>query len=257
MFMRLFHVHKFLILVLIPVLSLAASCDDECVEPLPVECPSCCIAYPAAIDFGSVYVGDAVDTTFTITSICTDSVDIDVSESCDQLGIVTGEGTHRLEPGDQVTVQIRYAPLQPGDLECVIETGNGIVADVLCTGSCEDPSECEITPGGLHFGTVTVGDAPEMTFTIRNIGSGYLVGEVYEECDEFRIVAGGGEYRIAAGDSVNVTVRYTPPDGEHHVCAISLGYISCEYVICDGTGIFTWRPELISDHRLFGIFLFW
>lgn len=240
-------------LILLFILLPGQSCNDECVEPLPTECPSCCIAQPAAIDFDTVTLGTAVDTTFTVTSICTDSLDIDIGETCEELEIETGEGEHRLGPGDRVTVGIRYEPSQTGAFECTVETGHWMVSDVLCTGWCEDPSVCEVTPGELHFGTVTVGDSPEMTFTVKNTGMGYLIGEVYEECDEFSIVSGGGAYRIAAGDSMDVTVRYTPQAEGRHICTISLGHASCGDVICDGTGMYPWRQEFTSSRRLLGV----
>ncbi|MGQ9602581.1 MAG: FlgD immunoglobulin-like domain containing protein, partial [bacterium] len=58
---------------------------------------------------------------------------------------------------------------------------------------------------------------------------------VSEDCEEFEIISGGGSYRLASGESLEVTIRYSPLDEGSDFCVISTG-TQCDNVICTGQG---------------------
>jgi hypothetical protein len=66
----------------------------------------------------------------------------------------------------------------------------------------------EVTPTGGSFGFVLTGSTSNVTFAVRNAGSGTLSGGASVSAP-FSIVS-GGSYSLAAGQSSSVTVRYSP-----------------------------------------------
>ena len=112
-------------------------------------------------------------------------------------------------------------------------TGNSgtMTADFYVAG----PS-CQVAPASLDFGTVTVGDFVDDTFTITNNGIGTLNGTVGETCSHYSIVSGGGAYSLGAGQSVVVTVRFEPTVSGTHNCTVTTGAAGCSDVSCTGAG---------------------
>jgi len=96
-----------------------------------------------------------------------------------------------------------------------------------------DPVECDIFPPYLDFGIVDRGWSADLQFTITNAGAGPALGMVSESCPEFEITAGGGPYLLDPGESVDVTVSFTPVTCGDKVCMIQTG--SCGEVTAAGT----------------------
>jgi hypothetical protein len=99
--------------------------------------------------------------------------------------------------------------------------------------------KCQVTPTVLDFGTVVVGSHEDATFTIQNVGTGQLKGSVSETCEPYSIISGGGSYKLGAGESVTVTVRFEPANDGTHVCTVDTGSAVCGDVnlTCTGTGL--------------------
>jgi hypothetical protein len=102
---------------------------------------------------------------------------------------------------------------------------------------------CSVDPTALDFGTLEVGDSLMVAFTIRNSGHGLLSGSVADTCDPFTVVAGGGPFELAMGDSVVVEVRFTPVEVGDFACTIELGTATCTDVACTGSGAITTGVE--------------
>jgi len=120
-------------------------------------------------------------------------------------------------------------------------------------GPSRDP-ECSVVPDTLDFGTVAVGAASDLTFTIMNTGEGTLAGDVSESCYHFSIISGGGAFSLDGGDSVVVTVRFEPTDMGPHTCAILTDLISCGSVACAGEAQYAWEQVYNNDdHGWFDI----
>jgi len=69
-----------------------------------------------------------------------------------------------------------------------------------------------IAPAGLSFGNIDVGQFANHTITIMNEASstGVLTGNVGSLLPPFSVVSGGGAFNLAPGQSVTVTVRFSP-----------------------------------------------
>jgi uncharacterized repeat protein (TIGR01451 family) len=106
------------------------------------------------------------------------------------------------------------------------------------------PPECDVYPTSLTFDEVPIGEYQDLTFHLTNIGGGTLTGSVTEMCDHYEIVAGGGAYALAAGESLEVTVRFAPTIADIHFCSIQTDCFAS--VDCVGGGIVVFDPLVLS-----------
>jgi hypothetical protein len=83
---------------------------------------------------------------------------------------------------------------------------------------------------------VDIGSSADTTFTIKNNGCNALAGTVSESCGDYSIVSGSGPYSIPAGDSLVVTVRFSPTDCGTRDCTITTGNGACANVSFTGEG---------------------
>ncbi|UCG52714.1 MAG: M6 family metalloprotease domain-containing protein [Candidatus Latescibacterota bacterium] len=193
-----------------------------------------CQVQPTDIDFGMVAVGDSLDETFTIINVGVDPLIGSVSESCDAYSIVSG-GNYNILPGDSQVVTVRFAPTSAGTHNCTIQLGSTFCSDVYCTGEAYDPV-CAIEPDTLDYGNVPVGGFESLSFTITNIGSELLAGQVSESCDRF-LITSDPYYVLDPGEFDVVTVTYLPGAIGADTCWIETGYDLCKDVICIGVGV--------------------
>jgi hypothetical protein len=183
--------------------------------------PSCDVQ-PTAIDVGRVFVGSFKDTSFTITNVGGGTLTGTPSEACPEFDIVSGGDTYALGNGQSVEVVVRFTPTVSGAVECGVDAGASCDS-VYFSALGELPPQCQVEPTIFEFGTVTIGDYADRTFTLKNIGEGTLAGSVTEACDEFSLFSGGGAYSLAAGESVEVVVRFTPTAAGVANCTVETG----------------------------------
>jgi hypothetical protein len=208
-------------------------CADVACSGTGEEAPACVVT-PTALNFGTVTVGEFFDLDFTIENVGGGLLEGTVSEACNDFDIIGGSGAYSLANGEQRLVTVRFSPSAAGPASCTIDTGTEC-DDVTCNGEGQEATACEVTPTVLDFGTVTVGEFVDLTFTISNTGGGVLSGEVTEACADFELISGGGAYNLGAGESVDVTVRFSPSVAEPASCTIATG-TECADVSCTGTG---------------------
>jgi hypothetical protein len=96
-------------------------------------------------------------------------------------------------------------------------------------------SACEVSPTSVDFGELAVGDSAERSFEVWNAGEAQLTGLISESCEAYELVAGGGEFSLAGGESRSVTVRFEPLTPGSYPCTITTGTELCSDVSCLGT----------------------
>jgi hypothetical protein len=197
--------------------------------------PALCIIDPDTLDFGVVTVEDSLDLAFIISNGGGEILTGDVSKTCDHYSIVSGGGAYALAADETLTVTVRYKPGTVGLHECTIETGSAMCTDVYCSGTSESPPLCVVEPDTLDYGIVIVSDSLDMNFDIINAGGGVLAGTVSDTCSYFDVVAGGGSYGLAAGETLHVTVRFKPEADGSFECWVATG-ADCGDVYCTGDG---------------------
>ena len=217
-------------------ISTGSGCSDVSCTGVGVR--GMCQVRPTAIDFGDVCVGGSKDKRFTISCHSDSPCPISgtLSGDCSSYSIVSGSGSFTLNPGQALTVTVRFQPASVRNWTCTINTGSGC-SNVIMKGDGVEGS-CGVSPRTLNFGDVCVGDYKDKTFRI-SCGSSSpcpISGRVSENCSRYTIVSGGGSYTLNPGDSRKVTVRFSPGSSGTKNCTISTG-TGCSDVSCRGVGV--------------------
>ncbi|HBH03716.1 MAG: hypothetical protein A2X36_07945 [Elusimicrobia bacterium GWA2_69_24] len=92
-----------------------------------------------------------------------------------------------------------------------------------------------VTPTSRAFGKVPVGSSEDRTFTVKNIGGGTLTGSATTSAP-FSVVS-GGSYALTAGQSQQVTIRFTPTSAGTFAGSVSLSGAGGTSRSLTGTGI--------------------
>ena len=221
---------------------LGSSFTFNCGDPEGCECllyyPVCALE-PDFLDFGTVVDEGTATRGFTIRNDGWAPLSGSVSLSCPGYYIIEGGGYFLLEPGQSRLVQIFFdPPNEAGTYECAVATGAEECPYVLCTGEAVlTPAECEVNVATLDFGVLEVGEHFDRSFDIRNTGGEYLYGDVSADCEDFRIMFGGGPFGLAAGQVRFVRVRFEPTEGGEHSCVVDTGTELCSDVLCTGSAV--------------------
>jgi len=104
---------------------------------------------------------------------------------------------------------------------------DGAVDTATVDGSFTVPQQegarLEVTPdpaGGYDFGAWSVGETPETLFTVRNAGGGVLTGSASVTGAAFSM-AGASSYSLAAGQSMQVRVRFAPQEAQDYTGSVT------------------------------------
>ena len=81
----------------------------------------------------------------------------------------------------------------------------------------------EVSATAVDFGSVTVSDSATRTVTLRNWGRAAAFGAASVACAGFRIVSGGGSFKLGPGASHAITVAFRPTAEGSFACALDLG----------------------------------
>jgi hypothetical protein len=208
----------------------SVSCDTAPEPTAPnLSAPECSLS-TAALDFGTVQVGQTAQRTFKITNTGGGTLTGTVSESCPDYS-VAGVSTFNLGAGLAQTFTLRFTPGSEGLKACAVDMGTAC-APISISGTGQMPT-CEVSPARLDFGTIPPGEIATLQFTIRNIGSGLLAGTVSLSCAEFRLV-GPDSYSLDAGQSATFTVEFAPTQAGSRSCDIATGSAACASVLATG-----------------------
>jgi hypothetical protein len=209
---------------------LCVSCDNGPEPTAPnLSAPQCSLS-TAALDFGTVQVGQTAQRTFKITNTGGGTLTGTVSESCPDYS-VAGVSTFNLGAGLAQTFTLRFTPGSEGLKACTVDVGTAC-APISMSGTGQAPT-CEVSPATLDFGTIAPGESDTLQFTIRNIGSGVLTGTVSEACADFRLI-GPVSYSLDAGQSATFTVEFVPTTDGALTCDIATGSAACSSILATG-----------------------
>jgi hypothetical protein len=178
--------------------------------------PATLTASPASMTFTGVQTGKTETQTVSVQN--TGGVSATISQ-----GSVAGIGFSisglsapiTLAPGQSTSFTVSFAPASPG-------TFNGSVAiasnasdsnlNIGLTGSATGPTQGQLTvsPNTINVGNVTVGSSGTQTGALSATGSSVTVSSVSLGGSEFSISGLSFPLTIAAGQSANFTVTFTP-----------------------------------------------
>lgn len=190
------------------VLSLGPHCPTVSLagEAIPPGVGPQCSFSPGSLDFGPVAIGQFAERSFTIHSVGSDDLVVDVSSPCPAFAIVAGAGSGVLTPGGLRVVTVRFAPLETGPAGCTIALGT-VCAGVPVSGSGQLPT------------TVSFANDIQPIFNARCVSCHPNEGELsllpsvsYDNLVDVESFSYAPAVRIAPGDT-NASVLYNKVKG--------------------------------------------
>ncbi|MBI4468249.1 MAG: choice-of-anchor D domain-containing protein, partial [Acidobacteria bacterium] len=171
---------------------------------------------PAALDFGSVCVGQNATNTFTINNTGNTPLTINtITPSSAAFTVVSPALPVTIAPGGSTTVTVQLTCTSPGPQSATISIGASAfcgavnVGTVSLTGLCINVAGV-VSPTAIDFGSVCVGANTTRTFTVANTGNQpFNLDSIASSNAAFTIVSPALPVAIPAGGSVTVTVQLT------------------------------------------------
>lgn len=201
-------------------------------------------ANPTSFNFGSVLVGSNQTQTETLTNVGNQNVTLSTP-------VISGVGFSytgftlplTLAPNQSTTFGVVFTPTATGTIDGTLSipnSGSSAALDIALSGTGATPAvaQLQVTPSTINVGNVTVGTSGTQTGTLTAIGVAVTVSSVSVGGSEF--VVGGIPVTIAAGQSANFTVTFTPQSsGTASVTAVftSNASNSSASVTLTGTGV--------------------
>ena len=102
-----------------------------------------------SLDFGPLFVGQALDRSFTLRNDGGGDLTGTMGEACSEFTIVAGGGSYSLARGEALEVTVRFLPTSAGGKACIISPGNSSLRSVSCIGTgVEIPTGACCSPDG-------------------------------------------------------------------------------------------------------------
>jgi len=115
-------------------------------------------------------------------------------------------------------------------------------------------SRCELSVTELDFGEVAPGGLGEMSVTVTNITPGTVPLKISlsRDCDVFSLTGGGGMHLLRRGQSIEITVDFSPMEPRSYDCYLQLGQLAPAIPLRGLGGQFVTAIELDMDAIEFG-----
>jgi Zn-dependent metalloprotease len=178
------------------------------------------IVEPASLDFGTVVLGQSAERALTINNAGTANLvilGIEVSGGEFELGEDT---SFVLRPAVSRTLGIQFHPSAPGAQHAMLTIRSNDAEQPLLTvplqSDCIGIPSIGVSPAGLDFGCIHLGQRSQLALGILNTGTADLtVSEV--RCDDVSFfVEGQTSFRLAPGSERSLTVSFLPAASGAH-----------------------------------------
>ena len=194
------------------------------------------VVSPAGINYGAVTVGQTHTQNFTV--INTGNATLTGTASVGAPFAVSAS-PYTVPANGTGTVAVAFSPVTGGGFtNPVIFASNGGAATNVVTGTgVALRAHLVVSPAGINYGAVTVGQTHTQNFTVINTGNATLSGTASVQ-GAFAVSTGGSPYAVAAGGTGVVAVAFLPltvGDFSNQVIFASNGGTSTNPVT--GTGI--------------------
>lgn len=203
--------------------SLSISLSGSATEPAS---PGVITPTPASLSFGSVQVGNKKIQPETLTN--TGGSEVVISQAS-----VTGSGfsLSGLEPplkiaaGESFTFDVVFAPQSGGNATGSISLTSdaaSAIPKIALAASGTAVGQLSVSPASLNFGNVTVGTSKTLSATLQATGAPVTVTGADVNSPEFSVGGASFPLSIAAGQSAQLTVQFTPQSSGSASANISL-----------------------------------
>ncbi len=131
--------------------------------------------------------------------------------------------------GEYEYFHIYYRPVDCGPDEATLLFPGAPCASVRLLAQGPSAPVCEVTPTRLEMPFDRVGQPVSRTFTVRNSKCGLVAGTFGRDDADFALAP--GTFSLGPGDSLRVTVTFTPPGCDPDTCLVDTGPL-CADVLC-------------------------
>jgi hypothetical protein len=172
----------------------------------------------SALAFGTLNSGETKDLKFTVSNSGLSPLTLSAITSSNPRFTVTAPALPlTIQAGQSADVTVRFAPNAAGAVSATLsipsnDPGRSTVTLALTgTGTAGPAPSISITPQSLDFGGVTTGQTRDLKLTVINTGSADLaIRSLAIAGASFTLVSPPPSVTIAAGGSVDYTVRFAP-----------------------------------------------
>ena len=127
---------------------------------------------------------------------------------------VAKAGSFSLNAGQSMTVQVQFAPTQPGTFRPTLQVSSNDPYHQLTSIAVSGTGESGVlsVATSLNFGKVKVSHSKKATLRVKNVGLGKLIGQVGTggAVAPFKVLSGGGPFSLPAGASKPVVIEFSP-----------------------------------------------
>jgi hypothetical protein len=171
-------------------------------------------ANPSSVNFGNVQVGSSGSVFETLTNAGTASLTISSANTNGSAFASTGfTPPVALAPGKSLTFQIRFVPTASGSAAgslTVVSNAGANALTIPLSGNGAAGGTLTVSPASANLGSVAVGSSKTMSATLSAAGSSVVVSSATTTSSEFTISGISLPVTIAAGNSVAITVDFSP-----------------------------------------------
>jgi len=183
------------------------------INPAPAA-PGQLAANPASLPFGSAQVGSSLTLTDSITNTGGSSVTISQATATGTGFSISGLNLPlTLNPGSSVTFRAVFAPQSAANVSggiSVVSNASNSTLNVSLSGTGTAPGTLAIAPTALSFGNATVGTSVSQSSSLSAAGASVTVSSASLSTAEFSLTGIALPVTIAAGQSVPVTLTFSP-----------------------------------------------
>ena len=169
---------------------------------------------PASLAFGSAQVGSSLTLTDSLTNTGGSSVTISQATATGTGFSISGLTVPlTLNPGASVTFSTVFAPQSAASLSggiAVVSNASNSTLNVSLSGTGTAPGTLTIAPTTLSFGNATVGTSVSQSSSLSAAGASVTVSSASLSSAEFSLTGISLPVTITAGQSVPVTMTFTP-----------------------------------------------
>jgi len=171
-------------------------------------------ANPASLSFGSAQTGSSVTLTDSLTNTGASSVTISQATATGTGFSISGLNAPLvLNPGASVTFSAVFAPQSAASLSggiTVVSNASNSTLNVSLSGTGTAPGQLTLAPTALSFGNATVGTSVSQSSSLSAAGASVTVSSASLSSAEFSLTGLSLPVTIAAGQSVPVTMTFSP-----------------------------------------------
>jgi len=198
-----------------------ASTSLEFVSLAGVSSPSTLTLGSGSLSFGTVLVGASSSMGLQLTNNGASGATITSYSASGDYSVAAGTcpqpgGT--LAAGASCMLQITFSPSQSGTRTGTLSIASSatplpLSASLTGTGA---QSQLQINPGGLSFGSVSIGATASLSLTLLNTGTAAITNIALTISGDYSIAAPCSSTTLAGGASCSVTINFTPTAAGAH-----------------------------------------